>query len=256
MKFQITDRINTSASASQLIDALEQQFRPKSESVERVGDLLRVNSIEASFGSINRSDKTEVTVRPADGGYLMAADVKYSPSVWFWVVLILTLFTYVFWLVPIAFYLLQKKTVKEGVEDCFRNTINQLGSASGTIANISAPSDTQTSIADLERLGGLLQQGLITQAEFDSHKAKLFGTATTVASAPQSPPPIQPVPAAMNGSSAGDAEQLFGTAKQQLANGDKQSAVRTLRTIIDQYPNTDAATRARRSLSPRPKTGG
>lgn len=259
MKFQITDRINTNATASQLLDALEQQFKPKSESVSRVGDLLRANGIEASFGSINRSDKTEITVRPADGGFLMSADVKYSPSVWFWVILVLTLFTYVFWLIPIAFYLMQKKTVKEGIEDCFRNTINQLSSAGTANANIAAAPSQQSSIADLERLGGLLQQGLITQAEFDSHKAKLFGTATVPAPVSQLPPPIPATQTITNGfpiSGGHEPDRLFAMAKEQLASGDKHSAIQTLRAIVERFPESDAATRARRSLAPRPKTGG
>lgn len=262
MKFQVTDRIQTNASATQLLDALENQFKRKSESQSRIGDAIRVNSIEASFGSINRSDKTDITVRPADGGYLMVADVKYRPSVWFWVILIVTLFTYVLWLVPIVFYLIQKKTVKEGIEDCFRNTINEFGAAPNAGAIAGSPSSTQSSIADLERLAGMLQQGLITQAEFDAHKAKLFGIVTvpTAARFPtpnaQTPPPV---PQSLhqssntNGRAEQEAETMFDEAKMHVGNGDKELAVKVLRMLIERFPDTNTAARARRSLAPKPK---
>ena len=258
MKFQVTNRINTHAEKEQLLQALEQQFRSKSESLSRNGDAICVKSIEASFGSINRSDKTDVSLRPVDGGYLMVADVTYSPSIWFWVILILTLFTWVFWLVPIVFYLLQKKTVKEGIEECFQNTINQFGAAtqSSSFSTVTPPS--QDSIADLQRLGNLMQQGLISLEEFNAHKAKVFGIpAVPVAANHQQPPPITKQQIAPNGSdedSDSEAARMYDFAKRQLASGDKQKAIDTLRSLINRYPNSAAAAKAQRSLAPTPKT--
>ncbi|HBJ35381.1 MAG TPA: hypothetical protein DDZ51_11650 [Planctomycetaceae bacterium] len=257
MQFQLTDRIQTNVPAGRLLDSLENQFRGKSKSLNRIGDSLSVHGIEASFGSINRTDRTDVTVRPANGGYVLVADVKYSPSVFFWIILIVTIFTYVFWLIPIAFYLLQKKTVKEGIQDCFRNVINELGGV-----NVDAPQSLQTSIADLERLGGLLQQGLITQAEFDGQKAKIFG-ATPV----QLPLPIPKVDANSHPhvpdceipladptlQTDRDAQALFDEAKMHIGKGDKELAIGTLRMLIEKFPNTSAAARARRSIAPKPR---
>jgi hypothetical protein len=258
MKFQVTNRINTRAPKAQLLEALEQQFRSKSESLSRNGDVIRAKSIEASFGSINRSDVTDISLNPLDGGYLMVADVKYSPSTWFWIILIVTLFTYVGWLIPIAFYLLQKKTVKEAIEECFQNTINHFGVA--TQSSIPAPTSSPppSSISDLERLGNLMQQGLITQQEFDAQKAKVLGIPNPrPQSQPMTPPPIPrhaTAPSSFEKESDLDAERLFDAAKRELAQGDKQKAINTLRSLINQYPNSDAAARARRSLASKPKT--
>jgi hypothetical protein len=152
-------------------------FRSIASSAVPVNEVLRVTSIHASFGSINRTDVTDITIRPVDDGYLLTANVNYRPSVAFWFILILTLFTWVFWLIPITFYMLQKETVKRGIEEGFRNVKNELGRTPTT-----QPSGTQanTSIADLERLAGLLEKGLLTQEEFNSQKAQLLGIETPV----------------------------------------------------------------------------
>lgn len=178
LKFQVNERIFTTVTSSQLLDVLELQFEQRSESIQRKdNNLLVASSIEASFGSINRSDITEISIRPTSNGFLVIADVKYRPSLWFWVMLLLFFFTYVLWLIPIAFFLIQKKTVKEAVEDCFRNAKNEVSSnpvTSPQFASTSSNTNNRSTVADIERLGGLLKQGLITRQEFDSPKSQTF----------------------------------------------------------------------------------
>ena len=105
---------------------LKMQFQKIAEKVETTGEVLRVHSIEASFGSINRSDVTSVSIRPAQGGYLLVAETDYKPSVAFWIIVVITLFgTGIFWFIPIIFYLMQKKTVQTAIEECFKRMKNE-----------------------------------------------------------------------------------------------------------------------------------
>lgn len=168
MKFEVSERIRTTKSQEELLLALEGQFKKISESVQRAGQIIEAKSIEASFGSINRADTTVISLRKADDGWLVVAEVNYRPSVAFWIILIITLFTWVFWLIPIAFYILQKNSVRTAISECLLRIKNEFDqSSSGQMAS--------SSIGDLEKLGALKEKGLITENEFEAKKKQLLG---------------------------------------------------------------------------------
>ena len=112
MKFEVSERFKTSKSEEQALELLEEQFKKVSKKVSRKGNEIIVESIEATFGSINRKDITVVKLSKKESGYLCVADVTYNPSVAFWVLCILLLFTWVAWLIPIGMYLYHKKIVR------------------------------------------------------------------------------------------------------------------------------------------------
>jgi len=174
MKFEVSDRIQTSASKEEVLTGLEEQFKKVSQSVQRSGESLMAKSIEASFGSINRSDTTTVELRDTDDGYLLLADVHYRPSVAFWVILIITLFTYVFWLIPIIFYLVQKKTVQTGIQEVFTRVKNEFMSSSGAQSK-KQKSQGQSDLDQLEKLASMKEKGAITEEEFQAKKKELLG---------------------------------------------------------------------------------
>ena len=121
MKFEVSERFKTSKSEAQILESLEEQFRKISNKVSRndgesVGSSIVIESIEATFGSINRKDITEVKISKKESGYLCVADVTYNPSVMFWILLIILLFTWIGWLIPIGMYLYHKKIVQEAIE--------------------------------------------------------------------------------------------------------------------------------------------
>ena len=98
MKFEVSDRIPTNANRESLLKALEEQLSKVSENVRRDGDSYVAEMIEATFGSINRKDITTVELRDSDDGFLIVGNVDYRPSTWFWVLLIILLFTYIGWI--------------------------------------------------------------------------------------------------------------------------------------------------------------
>ena len=252
MQFQVTERITTNASITDVGSAMQSNFQRIAVSAVPVNNILRVTSIHATFGSINRTDITEIAIRPVENGYLLVADVKYRPSVAFWIILVITLFTWVFWLVPIIFYITQKDTVKRAIEEGFRNVKNELGSNQNSVTS---NSQSTSAIADLEKLGSLLRQGLVSQQEFDEQKRRLLGVGNSSQS-PHPPPPLPPKTTIPNDVSAADeaqAAKAFEEARECIKNGQKELAIDILKDIIRRFPDSKAATQARKSLAPKPK---
>lgn len=170
MKFEVSERITTGADKEEILRGLEEQFKKVSQSVTRNGDSLVAESIEASFGSINRSDTTTIEARDTDDGFLVLANVHYRPSVAFWIILILTLFTYVFWLIPIGFYLIQKKTVQSGIQEVFTRVKNEFMRSGG----VQLKKQGQSDLDQLEKLAALKEKGVITEEEFQAKKKEFL----------------------------------------------------------------------------------
>ena len=105
MKFEVSEQIRCLAEKKAVLDSLEVQLRKISMKVERTGEAIRVRGIEASFGSINRSDETVIRVQQKNNGFLCVAEVTYRPSIAFWIFFILGLFTILPWIPIVVFYL-------------------------------------------------------------------------------------------------------------------------------------------------------
>jgi hypothetical protein len=170
MRFEVSERLRTGRSHEEVMGALEAQFRKIAGKTVRGTEMMTVGSIEPTFGSINRSDTTIVSVRSAEGGWLIVADVSYRPSVAFWVIVLLTIFTWIFWLIPIVFYLTQKATVRNAIVECLDRIKKEFD---GTAPR--AEPTRGTSISDIEKLGSLKEKGLITDDEFRAKKKQLLG---------------------------------------------------------------------------------
>lgn len=126
MKFEVSARITTSKPASTVISKLEEKFRRVANRVTKRGNTLDVYAIQATFGSINRTDITVVRLEPRDYGFLCVADVYYRPSGAFWILLMILVFTAFGWLLPIFFYLNQQKMVRSAIEDVFTLAKNEV----------------------------------------------------------------------------------------------------------------------------------
>lgn len=173
MNFDISRRFQTKSSQEEIARFLENSFRKSAEEVSYNGGTLTVESVNATFGSINRSDKTIIEVRSKDEETLIVASVNYKPSIWFWIFLICLLFTTIGWIVPIAFYLYQKHTVKSGIEEVFNRTENEFRGSCGKSSTMkNASSDDAT--ARLEKLAALKEKGILTDEEFSEQKAKIL----------------------------------------------------------------------------------
>ena len=173
MNFEISRRFQTKSSPEEITKFLEDSFRKSAEAVANSCGTLTVESVNATFGSINRNDKTIIEVKSKDEEILLVATVEYKPSIWFWIFLICLLFTTIGWFIPIAFYLYQKNTVKNGIEEVFNHTENEFRGSRVTSAsakNISSDDAT----AQLEKLATLKEKGILSNEEFAVQKAKIL----------------------------------------------------------------------------------
>lgn len=173
MNFNVSRRFQTKSSAEEITRFLEDSFRKSAEGIENNRGTLTVESVNATFGSINRSDKTVVETKARDDEMLLVATVEYNPSGWFWIFLIVGLFTTIGWLIPIAFYLYQKNTVKSGIEEVFNRAENEFrGSRTQSAGTKSLPAEDAT--AQLEKLAALKEKGILSDEEFAAQKAKIL----------------------------------------------------------------------------------
>jgi Short C-terminal domain len=98
----------------------------------------------------------------------LLADVEYDPSIFFWIFILIGIFTTVGWLIPIAFFLIQKNSVKQSVESTFSRIRNEFSDSI-------SPKPSNGSISDLESLANLKSKGVITEEEFAAKKAQILG---------------------------------------------------------------------------------
>jgi len=126
MKFVISERIRTNKEKSLILSKLKESLEKVSKKVETQGNILVVENIASTFGSINRKDRTEVTLEEKENGFLLTADVEYKPSIAFWIFIAIFLFTGIIGIViPIGAYLWHKSLVKTELEKCFLNIKNK-----------------------------------------------------------------------------------------------------------------------------------
>lgn len=170
MQFEVSERIDTSVPRKDVMNLALEQFRKISDSVKIDGERIVARSVEATFGSINRADRTVIDCKKLPSGWLMAAEVSYRPSVVFWVFFLASLFTYVGWIIPLAFYLLQRNTVKAAVTSALNRVGNELRQAP-THTSVAAPS---SSIDQLAKLADLKDRGFLTDEEFANKKIQLL----------------------------------------------------------------------------------
>jgi hypothetical protein len=171
MHFEVSERLVTNESPEAVMEFAQRQFSKISGKTRFEGGKLTARMIEASFGSINRSDVTAVTLQRVGGGYLLVSETDYRPSGWFWLFLIVLLFTYIGWLIPIGFYLYQRGTVKAAIQSAVSRVVNEF-SVGPMAVGVQA---TPTSKADeLKKLAELRDSGVLSDDEFTSQKLKLL----------------------------------------------------------------------------------
>ena len=171
MKFEVSEIIKTKNDRAEILNALSNQFSKVSKSVLRQYNGFEVKRIEASFGSINRSDTSTISIQEKNEGYLLIADITYKTSIWFWIFFIIGLFTWIGWLLPVVFYMTQKNTVRKAVQDIFTRIKNEFQDNNYNINKVNLNSN---SLDQLEKLHNLKEKGIITEEEFIIKKNELL----------------------------------------------------------------------------------
>ena len=123
MKFQVNERVTTDLPYHELTEIISDQFKMIASSVKQDNRIIVVKGVEETFGSVHRADRSEVEVRSKKGSKsrLIVVTTNYRPSVMFWIITLILLPTVILWILPVVFYLNQKKTVQESITNCLRN---------------------------------------------------------------------------------------------------------------------------------------
>jgi ribosomal protein S20 len=167
MRFETSTKIRSNMQADELARSLASAFAKVANKVTALpGGGFEVRGVETTFGSINRADTTLIRVQRATDGYLVTGEVNYRPSFMFWVFLLLGLFTWVLWILPIVFYLTQKSSVRTAIEKVFDRVKNEHGETGAAVSVSSA--------SELETLHRLKEQGIISEDEFAASKTKFL----------------------------------------------------------------------------------
>lgn len=185
VSFESSIRLQTDEPSETILQAISAQFENAATSVRAASDgSLVIEGIEPSFGSVNNENTSRIELRTMNGGYLVVASTYYRPSFVFWILFLILLFTWVGWLIPLGFYLWQKQAVQKRIERIFARINDEFRSVptSQPVPSQSAtPSGSDKELAQLElleRLGDLLQRGVLTQEEFQAKKAQILGDLT------------------------------------------------------------------------------
>jgi hypothetical protein len=173
MHFEVSERLITNEAPESVMEFAQQQFAKISNRTRLERGQLTARMVEASFGSINRSDVTRVSLQRVGGGYVLVSETDYRPSVWFWLFLLVLLFTYVGWLIPIVFYLYQRGTVKSAIQSVISRVVNEFSVGPMPVGY---PAAQVSSADELKKLVELRDGGALTAEEFEAQKHKLLRT--------------------------------------------------------------------------------
>ena len=173
-QFEISKRIKTNVELHRVIVMLDQQLSHIAASVKRCDGAFVVSGVDQTFGSINRSDVTTVRVSKKEDGYLCVAEVRYRPSFFFWVFVVLGFWTLLGVLIPILFYFHQKNLVRQSFESVFSRLSDEFHE--DTHRTDKSERSVDDEIAAVERLARLRDSGAITDTEFQVKKRKILGT--------------------------------------------------------------------------------
>jgi Short C-terminal domain len=172
MYFEVSERLITNEAPEAVMEFARQQFAKISRKTELKAGVVHAGLIDASFGSINRSDITKVQLSRIGGGYVLVSETKYRPSLALWIFLVVLIFTYIGWLIPIAFYLYQRGAVKNAIQSSMDRIVNEF---SVPPSQFNPPPHTSTA-DELKKIADLRDSGHLTADEFDTQKQRLLGT--------------------------------------------------------------------------------
>ena len=116
-----------------ILESLEEEFKKVSQKCELVegrnGDAVKAEMISATFGSINRTDVSTITVdetRKKDG-YTISVETEYKPSILFFAFIGIGVITCVVGaVVPVGMYFYNKTIVEKSIADVLKRVKDEV----------------------------------------------------------------------------------------------------------------------------------
>jgi hypothetical protein len=172
MKPQITEKIITDASITEIGTVVLNNFKRISKAAVPKGKVLQITGIGGLPDSICKIN-VEVHIKPVPNGYMLIAEVKQETTVFFWCVFAFGILTIVFFIIPVGIFLLYGYAAKKTIENCFRNINHEIGMTPMPVLVQKKPS-TDGLVSDLEKLSNLFREGVLSQDEFEEQKRRLL----------------------------------------------------------------------------------
>ncbi len=157
--------IETNLEIDEIIIELENKFEQVSLSCSNNGNRIIIESIQASFGSINRNDTTSIVLEKSKHGFLAHAHLEYKPSFYFWFNCASPLFPLIMY-----FYFSQKRIVQDEIKEVFEQVNNKV--ATQGISKTKKQIDHNFEY--LEKLNSLRKEGILTEDEFQTKKKEVL----------------------------------------------------------------------------------
>jgi len=126
MRFTLSEKIITTANISKVKNTLKNNLSEISRYTEINNSKILVEGVHETFGSINKKDNSEIEIKELDKGFLIKCHVNYRPSFAFWIILLITLFTWIGWLIPIIMYFYHKSLVENTLKEALKNSKDEL----------------------------------------------------------------------------------------------------------------------------------
>lgn len=197
--FQETKRFNTSQSVDHFRESLRGHVKRVANSVSMDGTDIVATRLRTSIGNHPYRDVTRFTVTKSGNGIVVDADVKFKMTILVWMLIGIMLITFgVGFIILFACGSMQTNRVKKELQsilDMLESECQSSQSSQRAMAyqqpqmappNLAGmgggfgwlepePEAKPDPIKEVERLGALLSQGLLTQDEFSQQKRKLLG---------------------------------------------------------------------------------
>jgi hypothetical protein len=128
MRYEVSERFRSSKTADEVWRVVLEQVGKISDRVAHESDGVTAHDVVATFGSINRTTAAKVRAQPREAGFLITADVSYTPSPLFWVFFIIGLVSpgFVWFAIPLSFYLYQKGIVRDALQQAFKRVRDEV----------------------------------------------------------------------------------------------------------------------------------
>ena len=175
MRYELSERIYTSRNENEVMDTILRNFKRVAETSKVSGHEIVVTDVKATFGSINRKDITKINLERVQGGFEIVSDVRYRPSVLFWLFIFFGLIFYgIGWIIPAGFYFWHKGIVKKAIQETLSRIADSFSHDSHEQVHDAKFSNSNSSTDDLIKLAALRDRGYITDEEFSEQKGKIL----------------------------------------------------------------------------------
>jgi hypothetical protein len=125
--YSVSKTIRKPVSPQVVYRAIASRLMPQLTLADDVAAPFWIKGFSTGIGSINYSLKATFDIQTSEDRTTVVASVEHSPTLWFWLFVLMGLFTGFFWIVlPVGFYFYGKNQAMTALERTLREVADQL----------------------------------------------------------------------------------------------------------------------------------